>query len=174
MLEAKIMLENLVNLKFLTPGIILFFKIAVIVFALILFISICFFLKRSSWVKFRFLMDFTEFFTYRPYGVKRLDKIWAKIAKRLEMGSESEHKLAVIEADSLLNEILERTGVKGEALGERLKQLTVKLLPNIEDVWEAHKIRNNIVHDPDYRLTLDQAKKALAIYEQALQDLQAF
>lgn len=174
MLEAKIALENLVNLKFLTPGIILFSKIVVIVFALALFLSICFFLKRSSWAKFRFLMDFTEFLTYQPYGVKRLDKIWAKIAKRLETGSESEYKLAIIEADALLNEVLERTGLKGETLGERLKQLTVKILPNIEDAWEAHKMRNNIVHDPDYRFNLDQARKTLAIYEKSLQDLQVF
>ena len=174
MLEAKIILENLVNLKFLTPGIILVFKVAVIIFSLVLFVSICFFLKRTSWSKFRFLMDLTEFTTYRPYGAKRLDKIWARIVKRIETGSASEHKLAVIEADSLLNEILERTGAKGETLGERLQQLTAKILPNIEAVWEAHKIRNNIVHDPDYRLTIDEARKALSIYEQALRDLQAF
>ena len=119
-------------------------------------------------------MDITEFLTYRPYGLKRLDKIWAKIGKRLETGSEAEYKLAIIEADALLNEVLERTGLKGETLGERLKQLTVKSLPNIENAWEAHKTRNNIVHDPDYRFNLDQARKTLAIYEKSLQNLQVF
>jgi hypothetical protein len=55
-----------------------------------------------------------------------------------------------------------------------LQKVTAGTLPNVEEVWEAHKIRNNIVHDPDYRLSLDEAKRALEIYEKALTDLQAF
>jgi len=120
------------------------------------------------------LQDMTEFLTYRPYGVKKIVKIWSKIKGRLESGSESEYKLAVIEADSILNDILERMGFKGETLGNRLKQVTTAILPSIEEVGEAHKIRNNIVHDPDYKLTLDQTQKALEIYERALRDLQVF
>jgi len=74
----------------------------------------------------------------------------------------------------MLNDILKRMGFGGETLGERLEKLTAATLPNLEQIWEAHKIRNNIVHDPDYRLTLDEARKVLGIYEQALRDLEAF
>ena len=101
-------------------------------------------------------------------------KAWAKITSRLETGLESEYKLAVIEADSILDNILNRMGFSGETLGERLNKLTVATLPNCEQVREAHKIRNNIVHDPSYRLGLDEAKRVLGIYQQALRDLQAF
>lgn len=120
------------------------------------------------------MQDMVEFLTYQSYGVKKIAKIWLKIKRRLEAGSESEYKLAVIEADSMLSDILEKMGFKGETLGNRLKQVTTDILPSIEETWEAHKIRNNIVHDPDYKLTLDQAQKALEIYEQALRDLQVF
>lgn len=158
------------------PSLRIFFylKIIFIIFAIFSVIGIVLLLLKNSWLKRRFLEDWTEFFTYRPFGVKKTFKQWQKITKRLEAANEAECKLAVIEADSLLDEVLKKAGYSGETTGERLKQMDSTVLPNIEDVWQAHKIRNNVVHDPDYRLILDQAKKTLAIYEQALRDLEMF
>jgi hypothetical protein len=65
-------------------------------------------------------------------------------------------------------------GYAGETLGERLKNLTSATLSNIEEIKATHQVRNNIVHDPDYRLSLDDTRAALAVFEQALRDLQAF
>ncbi|PIR71619.1 MAG: hypothetical protein COU43_01525, partial [Candidatus Nealsonbacteria bacterium CG10_big_fil_rev_8_21_14_0_10_37_25] len=93
--------------------------------------------------------------------------------RRLETEMESEWKLAVIEADKIMDDILNRMGFGGKSLGERLGKLTAVSLPNIEEVKEAHKIRNNIIHDPTYRLSLEEAKRVIAIYEKALTDLQA-
>jgi len=172
--KISAMFENLIYLKFVPPEILLSLKILCIVIFLFFLLIIFHSLRRSSWIKNRFLQDMVEFLTYQPYEVKKIAKIWSKIKKRLEAGSESEYKLAVIEADSMLSDILERMGFKGETLGNRLKQVTTAILPSIEETWEAHEIRNNIVHDPDYKLSLGQAQKALEIYEQALRDLQVF
>jgi len=149
-------------------------KIIFIILSLLFIIGIIFLLLKNSWLKFCFLEDFTEFFIYRPFGVKRTFKQWLKITKRLETDREADYKLALIEVDSLLDEILNKIGYKGESLGEKLKQLDHNALPNLEEVWQAHKVRNNIVHDPDYRLTLERAKKVMGIYEQALRDLEMF
>ncbi len=155
-------------------GWLLILKILFIVAVLILLGFIIFALAKTSWLKRLLIWDLVEFFSFRPYGVRKVVKAWAKITARLETGLESEYKLAVIEADSMLDDILKRMGFGGETLGERLEKLTAATLPNLEQIWEAHKIRNNIVHDPDYRLTLDEARRVLDIYEQALRDLQAF
>lgn len=157
-----------------TEGIFLYLKIIFIIITLVFFGSIIFLLLRNSWLKRRFLEDIIEITTYRPFGAKKTFKQWTKISKRLETKKEAEYKLAIIEADSLLNDILERMGYKGEMIGDRLKQLDSTILPNIEDLWKAHKTRNNVVHDPDYSLTFDQAKKTTAIYEKAFQDLEMF
>lgn len=114
-----------------------------------------------------------EFFTFKPYGSKKIVKKWNKIKNRLNLPSESEHKLAIIEAEGLLDDIFKRIGFPGEVIGDRLKQITPLQLGNIEEIREAHKIRNNIVHDPDYRLSLEEAKKTFEIYEKALQNLEA-
>lgn len=130
-------------------------------------------LVKTIWLKRAILWDLKEFLTYRPYQAKIFLPKWKRIKERLASGIESEAKLAIIEADSLLNEYLIKIGYPGETLGERLDKLTKDVLSNLEEVREAHKVRNNIVHDPTYRLNLEEAKRVLAIYEKALKDLQA-
>lgn len=155
-------------------GGLLVFKIVFIVISLGFLVMIIFLLFKSPWLKMLFFEDAAEFMTFRPFGVRKIVKIWDRIKGRLETGLESEYKLAVIEADSMLDDILRRMGFAGETLGERLQKLTSATLPNIEEIQKTHQVRNSIIHDPDYRLSLDQAKKTLDVYEQAFRDLQAF
>lgn len=149
-------------------------RIVFIIISALLLIGLIVFLLTSSWLKHLILADTAEFLTYRPFGVRKIVKIWNKIMARLDTGLESEYKLAVIEADSMLDDILKRMGFAGETLSERLEKLTAATLPNIEEIKESHRIRNNIIHDPDYRISLDEARRVMGIYEQAFRDLQAF
>ena len=149
-------------------------KLVFILVSLFLTIGLIFFLMKNDWLNFLILQDSAEFLTFRPFGVKKIVKVWDKITVKLDTGLESEYKLAVIEADDMMNDILKRMGITGETLGEKLKNLTSATLPNIEEIIESHQVRNNIVHNPDYELSLDEAKKLLAVYEKAFQNLQAF
>jgi uncharacterized protein YutE (UPF0331/DUF86 family) len=154
-------------------GWLLFFKTLFIFFSLLFLGFIIFALFKTTWLKRLIIWDLQEFLTYRPFGVSKVERKWQKIKKRLETETESEAKLAIIEADSMLDGILDRMGFGGRTLGERLDKLTAVSLPNIEEVKQAHKIRNNIVHDPTYKLDLEEAKKVISAYEKALTDLQA-
>ena len=168
-------MENIIS-HIVSPvfeGWILILKIIFIALALFFLTGILFLLFRTTWLKLFLLRDIVEFLTFRPAGVRKTEKIWNKIIARLDAGLESEYKLAIIEADSLLNDILQRMGYGGETSGERLEKLTLTALPNIEEIKTCHQIRNNIVYDPDYKLSLDEARKLLAAYEQALRVLQA-
>lgn len=146
---------------------VVFIAVSVIFSALI-----ALFLFKNSWLKVRFGTDIFEFLTYRAFWVKKAARQWAKIVNRLETGLESEYKLAVIEADSMLDDVLRRMGFSGESFGERLKKVPKDVISNIGEVELAHKVRNNIVHDPDYYLSHDEAKKTLDIFEKALNDLE--
>ena len=156
------------------PGTLLVLKGLFIAIFLFFLIAIIYILSKSNYLKLLWGKDVGELFAETPYVAKKITKIWDKVVKRLESKSESDSKLALIEADGILDGVLKRIGYDGETLGDRLKQLTSAHLSNLDDVWKAHKIRNNIVHDPSYRLSLDEAKESLAIYEKALQDLEAF
>lgn len=149
-------------------------RVSFVVLALVLLTAIIFFLMRTNWLRLLFVYDAFEFLTFRPFGVRKIEKDWNKITARLNTGLESEYKLAVIEADNMMDYTLKNMGYGGEALGERLKKLTEATLTNMAELEAAHKTRNNIVHDPDYRLSLDEARKTLASYEKAFRDLDAF
>ncbi len=155
-------------------GILLYIKSIFVIISLIMVAGIIWLLLVNNWLKKLLFEDFIETFAARPYGAKKAYKQWSKIKSRLEKGSEQEYKLAVIEAESLIDDVLAKNGYKGDSITEKLSQLNSTLLPNIDQVSEAHKIRNNIVHDPDYKLAPDTAKRTLAVYEKALQDLDAF
>ncbi|MBU2635421.1 hypothetical protein KJ841_03060 [Patescibacteria group bacterium] len=158
----------------ISPTFLFYLKIAFIVIGALFLLGIIFLLLKNSWLKRRFLEDWTEFFIYRPFGVKKTFKQWAKVLKRLETGKEADYKLAVIEADGLLNDILKKMGYKGETMAKILEQLDSTVLPDIEQIWEVHKIRNKVVHDPDYELNLEQARKILGIYEKSFRTLEMF
>jgi len=104
---------------------------------------------------------------------KDLDKKWQVIINRLEKGSDSDYKIAIIEADNIFDDLLKKMGYQGNDMGERLKQITKNQLANIDDLWQAHKIRNRIAHEPSFKLTQLQAKRAIEIYQRATQDLES-
>jgi len=168
--------ENLISF-FISPSSnewLLIIKIIFIVLSLLFAGSIIFALLGTSWPRFLFLYDLVELLTFRLFGVRRTEKDWRKITARIGAGLESEYKLAVIEADNMLNEILKKMGYGGESLGERLEKLTAVTLPDIEGIKEAHQVRNNIIHDPNYKLSLDETRRLLDIFEKAFKDLEAF
>lgn len=126
----------------------------------------------TSWLKWWFIYDLKEFLTYRPYGARRFSKEWAKIKKRLDVEKETEWKLAVTEANSLLEKALVTVeALLGGTFEEKLRRLGSGTILNLDQVREAHQISSDIRLDPDYKLGLEQAKKILEIYESALKDL---
>jgi len=144
----------------------------VVSMAMVGFIIFSFF--KSNWWKHFFWADFMETFTKRPYGSKADYRKWTIIQKRIITDREEELKLAIIEADALLDDALKRMGYKGENMTEKLKQLDSGILPNIEEVQETHQLRNDVVYDPDYHLSLETAKRAMDTYEKSLRGLEVF
>ncbi len=102
---------------------------------------------------------------------RRSVRAWQRVEQRMALGDEAQVKLAVIEADKILDEILKMAGLRGETMADRLKKLTPAQLSNIENVWQVHKIRNRIVHEPDYHLAHADAAYAVDIYRVALKEL---
>lgn len=167
-------MDNILNLIISPPfGKLLFYpEIAFLAVTLFFIVFIIFALIKSTWLKWLILNDLQEFFRHKPFGTKKVAGDWNKIKTKLDAGLEAEYKLAILEADSVMEDVLKRMGFVGASLGERLDKLTAVSLPNLDEVRLAHQTRNNVVHDPDYKLSLDEAKKTIAIFEKALIDLQ--
>lgn len=97
---------------------------------------------------------------------------WPEVVRKIESANPSDWNLAVIQADAVFDEVLRGMGLPGETMGERLQRLDSSKLQNLNNVWEAHKIRNQIVHESDRILTQEEANRAVTYFKWALQELQ--
>lgn len=97
---------------------------------------------------------------------------WKQIAELLHLGKEMNYKLAVIEADKLLDEALKQMYFPGTTTFERLKFATYKF-PKLKHSWWAHRVRNEVVHDVHYTLKYNEAEKVLELFKKALKELSA-
>lgn len=75
-------------------------------------------------------------------------------------------RFAIIEADTILDELLQALGYPGENLGERLKSADKADFRTLQMAWEAHIVRNKIAHEgSDFKLDQDEARRVLGLYE---------
>lgn len=87
------------------------------------------------------------------------------VLKHIDSENPNDWKLAIIEADIILDKLLKDKGFAGSSLGERLKSISPTQLGTLNDAWEAHKIRNRIAHDGvDFVLTKRIASETIAKY----------
>lgn len=97
---------------------------------------------------------------------EEIQNAWKKIIR------EPDHKHAILEADKLLDYALTKIGYKG-SLGAKLKKAP-RLFKNINDVWAAHKVRNNIAHKINYSVDEQTYKATMLKFKQAFKDLKIF
>lgn len=102
----------------------------------------------------------------------KMMKRWSKVKTRLEAGTETQFKVAILEADAIADEILRGIGYEGANMGERLAQIKPAQLDGLDDLISAHKVRNHIVHDPGFSIDKDSAKEVIEIYENFLRYLE--
>jgi len=94
------------------------------------------------------------------------------IVKHISSENPNDWKLAIIEADIVLDETLKQAGYSGSSLGERLKSITSTQLSSLDDAWKAHKIRNQIAHaGADFVLTHRLAEDTINRYRSVLREL---
>ncbi|MDB5179513.1 MAG: hypothetical protein JWN12_145 [Candidatus Saccharibacteria bacterium] len=97
---------------------------------------------------------------------------WMTIEQQLKRDESMTYHMTVLNADTLLDQALKDKGIAGETMGERMKQMQPKW-SNANNVWTAHKLRNQIAHEPDVTLSYDSARRALLSFKQALKDIGA-
>lgn len=92
----------------------------------------------------------------------------------MHSGSDSPNdwKLAIIEADIILDELLKEAGYAGVSLGERLRSISPTQLQSLDDAWQAHKVRNQIAHaGSDFVLTQKLAQDTIKQYRRVFHEL---
>lgn len=114
------------------------------------------------------------FFKSREYDLdkKGIKKRWQEIEDLLKRPGEMNYKLAVMEADKLLDYILKSMSMAGKDMGERIRFASFKF-GRLRKVWWAHALRNQLVHEATFSLGYGTAKRAVKTFKKALQELGA-
>ena len=106
-------------------------------------------------------------------GEGKYDAKWKEVLEHLTSVREAEWKFAVIEADKIVEAILQEAGFAGETMGDKMMAINQEQLSSINDLWEAHKLRNLIAHDSDSQVKYVEVRRAIEQYEKTLRELGA-
>ncbi len=96
---------------------------------------------------------------------------WKGIEKYMQSHNPSDWRLAILEADILLYDMLEQIGFEGDTIADKLKSVDPASFNTLDDAWRAHKIRNILAHEgASYELTYDEARKTIARFKKVFDE----
>jgi hypothetical protein len=137
--------------------------------AFIIYVWVATIYLRRLWV-----IDFIEFFTFRAYGTRVVDKDWNEI-KRMMLGQTAAGmRRALVEARNLVDDVLLRLSFEGKDLGEKLEKPRAEIFSDLDAMKEADFVCQKIIGDRQYAPDYQEAKKVILIFEQGLKDVAAF
>ena len=98
---------------------------------------------------------------------------WKIVQDHLASLDADKWKLAIIEADIILNDLLNTLSLPGEGIGEKLKAVEPSDFKTLQKAWEAHKIRNAIAHgDASFLLNEREAKRIIGLYRDVFDEFE--
>lgn len=96
---------------------------------------------------------------------------WEKVLEHISSASPSDWRLAILESDIMLDELLDDLNYRGESIGDKLKKIEKSDFSSLDLAWEAHKIRNQIAHEgSEFLLSEREAKRVVSLYEEVFKE----
>ncbi|OHA34657.1 MAG: hypothetical protein A2928_03935 [Candidatus Taylorbacteria bacterium RIFCSPLOWO2_01_FULL_45_15b] len=96
---------------------------------------------------------------------------WKRVMEHVESANANDWRLAILEADIMLDEFMENLGYHGDTLGEKLKKVEKSDMNSIDKAWEAHKIRNLIAHEGgDFVISHREARRVVNMYREVFEE----
>lgn len=148
------------------------FKIFSIILSLLLLTGIVYSIIRIRQIRTEEEDEFAEVKTHHTTEERKNEK-WQNILELTASENQSDWRLAILEADILLDEFVTKMGYQGEGLGEKLKGIERSDFTTLEQAWEAHKVRNAIAHGgSDFLLTQHEARRVINLFKQVFQEFE--
>jgi len=103
------------------------------------------------------------------FSTKTVQSRWSVIQSLMTQGGNGLRQ-AIMEADKLLDYVLQGQGYQGETMAERMRSAN-RQFTRRNDVWAAHKLRNALAHEVGFDLVPSQVKQSINAFERAIKDL---
>lgn len=97
---------------------------------------------------------------------------WHYVQTLVESPNESDWRVAIIEADSMLEESLKEKGLSGNTVSELLEAAKESGYRSIQDAWDAHLVRNQIAHEgSDFALSQIEGRRAIKMFQNFFEEI---
>ncbi len=106
-------------------------------------------------------------------ALKNENPRWHYILTLIESPNESDWRVAIIEADTMLDEVLSNKGMVGDTLSEKLEQAKSNGYASIQNAWDAHLVRNKIAHQgSEFTLSQVEGRRVVRMYQSFFEELE--
>ncbi len=112
---------------------------------------------------------------YKPVGEVPVELYkhprWQSVINHMNTLNQAEWRVAILEADMMLAEMLEKRGFPGLTIGDQLKSANKDTFTTLQDAWDAHRVRNQIAHEGSaFVLTEREARRVIGLYERVFKE----
>lgn len=146
--------------KIIFGGVGVFFLVAIIVL-----------IRKTSWIYFSYLWDWREYLTFRPYGTVKITLIWKEAQEKMKSEYSDDYKFAITQADSILKDVLDKLGITGDSVVEKLRKVSSHVISNTDELVEIQQTVDNVIQDPSYMLRREEAERVMKVFERTFDSL---
>lgn len=123
-------------------------------------------IRRAEWAQVRKIAHSVE---HEDIPATRMR--WNRIMEHAESADEHKWRLAILECDIMLNELLDLQGYKGETIAEKMKQVPRTQFNTIDDAWDAHKVRNRVAHEGvEFHIDEREKNRVINLYQRVFKE----
>jgi hypothetical protein len=92
---------------------------------------------------------------------------WERLQEYLQSENQNDWRTAILEADVLLDELLNISGYRGATMADKLQQVERSDFTTLDKAWEAHKVRNQIAHltADEFLLSKREVERIMRLYQ---------
>ena len=116
------------------------------------------------------LDEYLDFFRINV-GKRRQIRAWKNIISGAKSNNPDLWKKAILDADSMFDEILKMSGYRGITVHDRFQQLPREAISNYDQILAAHQVRDKIRQDEEFFPTQSEAIEVLKVYQKTFQEL---
>ncbi len=95
---------------------------------------------------------------------------WQLVQKSISSNNSADWRVAIMEADIMLGDILSKQGYVGD-IGDQLKSVDPSDMLTLQDAWAAHRVRNRIAHDgSSFQVNEREARATIDLYKKVFEE----
>ncbi len=109
--------------------------------------------------------------TVTAHDIPRTHLRWDRILGEIDSDSEQNWRMAILEADIMLGELLDSLGYRGETMADKMRAVERADFNTIDLAWEAHRMRNRIAHESsEMPLNPRDVRTAIDLYQRVFRE----